>query len=242
MFSTILAITFLSASAIASSNGRNCAKPAGVVQADVNLGLSNVGNSVSSNSVSSAIRASDLPTTANVIIAAAQTVDDGNYILTNVATGANLTYARAGQQLYPDQGAGSPLTLKQMGDSYTVIKPTDANNKCASAQWDEDTEGGVDWAAALYACKVFTFNKRNVPNRIDARAVQLRLAKQYWYLVQGSTQGAYKIIPVDHLLDQNPRAMDSGTRVAKANGVSKYPALSLLDNTDLSQEWYLTAQ
>jgi len=177
--------------------------------------------------------------------AAALTLTDGSYYVQNVASNQTLTYARDqnGQELWPDDGTGSPMTFQGIG-AYTVVTPTESNAKCISAQWDYITEGGCDWAGALYACRVgnsaIGSSKRRRSHRLSERDVPLRLAKQYWYIIPGSTENAYKIVPVDHLLDMTPRAMNNGIRIARANNAARYPALVQLDNTDLTQEWYLT--
>lgn len=38
--------------------------------------------------------------------------------------------------------------------SGSAARISGGNNKCASAQWSYDVEGGVDHAAVSYACKV----------------------------------------------------------------------------------------
>jgi len=185
----------------------------------------------------------DLPTTASGIAAAAVSLDSGNYIFENVATGQTLHYDRTtnGQELYPDDGEGHPINVQFLDDNYAVIKPAASNGKCMSAQWDYDLEGGTNWAGALYQCRVGTFALSYSKRAINTRAqIKLRLAKQYWYLIPGSTDNSYKIIPLDHLQDMDPRAIGSGLREAR-NGGMRYPELVLNDNTDTNQEWFLKA-
>lgn len=182
-----------------------------------------------------------LPTLAQDIINAAITVTSGDYIFQNVATNQTLKYMREsnGQELFPQDGQGSPITIQTMGD-YSVISPAESNNKCMSAQWDYDIVPKRNWAGALYACRVFSFQKRSAAHRraLEPR-VALRLAKQYWYLLATDDDDVYKVIAVDHLSDMPATALGS-QMVNARNGGMRYPELAVIDNDDDNQLWRIT--
>jgi len=105
---------------------------------------------------------------AAAIIDSATALGTGDFIFKNVQTGMTLTYTRDG--LYPARGPGTPVSIKSIG-KYTVLAPTQTNNKCLSAQWDSEYK--ADWALALYACRVTTF-RRLKPRRLADLEIEER--------------------------------------------------------------------
>lgn len=77
------------------------------------------------------------------------------------------------------------------------------NNKCASAQWSYEVEGGVDYAAVSYACAVGA-------GELTGTAT-LEKTKQWWYLVPaGSTSSSDD----DEAADDSDDGDDSGVDVS----------------------------
>ncbi|GAA5824332.1 hypothetical protein JCM5353_007028 [Sporobolomyces roseus] len=104
----------------------------------------------------------------------------GNYVITNVATGQQLSFAREDgtTNFYPQSG-GDPVEIQFAGNAARL---SGGNNKCASAQWSYDFEGGVDYAAVSYACAV--------GNGLLTGTDTLEKTKQWWYFVPaGTTSG-----------------------------------------------------
>ncbi|KAK4048120.1 hypothetical protein OIV83_004990 [Microbotryomycetes sp. JL201] len=111
---------------------------------------------------------------ANAVIAAAsQLSGSGTYVFENAATGQVLSFSRQGgtTNFYPNDD-GSSVDV-QFADGAARI--SGGNNKCASAQWSYDVEGGVDHAAVSYACAVGEGEKTGTDT--------LEKTKQWWYLV-----------------------------------------------------------
>ncbi|KAM0790977.1 hypothetical protein ACM66B_004279 [Microbotryomycetes sp. NB124-2] len=111
---------------------------------------------------------------ANAVIAAAsQLSGDGSYVFENVATGQVLSFLRQGgtTNFYPNDD-GSSVDV-QFADGAARL--SGGNNKCTSAQWSYDVEGGVDHAAVSYACAVGDGEKTGTDT--------LEKTKQWWYLV-----------------------------------------------------------
>ncbi|BGP27231.1 secreted protein [Rhodotorula toruloides] len=103
----------------------------------------------------------------------------GNYVLTNVQTGKQLAFTRQGDttDFYPGDGRG-PVAIQFSG---SMARISGGNNKCASAQWSADYEGGVDYAAVSYACAVGDGPKTGTDT--------LEKTKQWWYLVPAGSSG-----------------------------------------------------
>ncbi|BGP03039.1 secreted protein [Rhodotorula toruloides] len=103
----------------------------------------------------------------------------GNYVLTNVKTGKQLAFSRQGDttDFYPGDG-GDPVAIQFSG---SMARISGGNNKCASAQWSADYEGGVDYAAVSYACAVGDGQKTGTDT--------LEKTKQWWYLVPAGSSG-----------------------------------------------------
>ncbi|BGO95085.1 hypothetical protein NBRC10512_006368 [Rhodotorula toruloides] len=103
----------------------------------------------------------------------------GNYVLTNVKTGKQLAFSRQGNttDFYPGDG-GDPVEIQFSG---SMARISGGNNKCASAQWSTDYEGGVDYAAVSYACAVGDGQKTGTDT--------LEKTKQWWYLVPAGSSG-----------------------------------------------------
>ncbi|GAA5915093.1 uncharacterized protein JCM6883_003268 [Sporobolomyces salmoneus] len=102
---------------------------------------------------------------------------EGNYVITNVKTGQQLTFSRDGgtTNFYPQSG-GDPVAIQFAGNAARI---SGGNNKCASAQWSYDFEGGVDYAAVSYACAV--------GNGLLTGTDTLEKTKQWWYFVPAGT-------------------------------------------------------
>ncbi|GAA5934729.1 hypothetical protein JCM1841_006213 [Sporobolomyces salmonicolor] len=108
------------------------------------------------------------------IAASASTLSGaGNYVFTNVATGQILSFTRNGDttDFYP-QDDGESLALQFAGNAARL---SGGNNKCASAQWSYEFEGGVDYAAVSYACAV--------GSGLLTGTDTLEKTKQWWYIV-----------------------------------------------------------
>ncbi|GAA6022754.1 hypothetical protein JCM11491_005569 [Sporobolomyces phaffii] len=103
---------------------------------------------------------------------------EGNYVITNVQTGQQLTFAReSGTTNFYPQSGGDPVAIQFAGNAARI---SGGNNKCASAQWSYDFEGGVDYAAVSYACAV--------GSGLLTGTDTLEKTKQWWYFVPaGST-------------------------------------------------------
>ncbi|KAK4055414.1 hypothetical protein OIO90_003252 [Microbotryomycetes sp. JL221] len=110
---------------------------------------------------------------ANAVMSSASTLGDGQYVIENVATGQVLSFSREGgtTNFYPNDSGDSVQV--QFADGAARL--SGGNNKCVSAQWSYDTEGGVDHAAVSYACAVGQGEKTGTDT--------LEKTKQWWYLV-----------------------------------------------------------
>ncbi|GAA5995278.1 uncharacterized protein JCM10292_005073 [Rhodotorula paludigena] len=110
------------------------------------------------------------------ILASASTLSGaGNYVFTNVKTGQQLSFSRSSDttDFYPvDADEGEALAVQFFGSAARL---SGGNNKCASAQWDADTDGGVDHAAVSYACTVGT--------GVLSGTSTLEKTKQWWYIL-----------------------------------------------------------
>ncbi|SCV69201.1 BQ2448_2221 [Microbotryum intermedium] len=83
-----------------------------------------------------------------------------NYVFKNVATGQQLSFRRDSvTNFFPSLRGGDSLEV-QFEDGAARI--SGGNNKCASAQWSYDIEGGVDAFAASYACAVSRLSSSRV--------------------------------------------------------------------------------
>ncbi|GAA5950587.1 hypothetical protein JCM3765_000541 [Sporobolomyces pararoseus] len=104
---------------------------------------------------------------------------EGNYVITNVQTGQQLTFSReAGTTNFYPQSGGDPVAIQFAGNAARI---SGGNNKCASAQWSYDFEGGVDYAAVSYACAV----GQGLLTGTDT----LEKTKQWWYFVPAGNTG-----------------------------------------------------
>jgi len=91
---------------------------------------------------------------------AAPTFADGQYKITNAQTGESLTFTTQGVGSIFPSSSGSALTLTkcsggQYGDNLMSVSAgasSGPEHKCMAAQWNPDTDGGVDAAAVMYAC------------------------------------------------------------------------------------------
>ncbi|GAA6056965.1 hypothetical protein JCM3770_001989 [Rhodotorula araucariae] len=121
--------------------------------------------------VDNAIQAAKLAASASTLNGA------GSYIFTNVKTGKTLSFARNSgtTDFFPSDG-GDPVEVQFFG---TAARISGGNNKCASAQWSYDVEGGVDHAAVSYACKV--------GSGLLTGTATLEETKQWWYIVPAGT-------------------------------------------------------
>ncbi|GAA5939331.1 uncharacterized protein JCM15063_004489 [Sporobolomyces koalae] len=114
---------------------------------------------------------------ASILASASGLSGEGNYVITNVQTGQQLSFAREDgtTNFYPQSG-GDPVAIQFAGNAARI---SGGNNKCASAQWSYDFEGGVDYAAVSYACAV----GEGLLTGTDT----LEKTKQWWYFVPAGT-------------------------------------------------------
>ncbi|GAA5853532.1 hypothetical protein JCM9279_001304 [Rhodotorula babjevae] len=119
----------------------------------------------------------------------------GNYVFTNVKTGQSLDFPRndGTTDFFPTDGA-STVAVQFSGNAARI---SGGNNKCASAQWSYDVEGGVDHAAVSYACKV--------GSGLLTGTDTLEETKQWWYIVPAGTTSD------DSSDDSAPPAADSSS-------------------------------
>ncbi|GAA5918663.1 hypothetical protein JCM5296_005461 [Sporobolomyces johnsonii] len=125
--------------------------------------------------IDNAIEAAQIAASASTLSGA------GNYVFTNVATGQTLSFTRNGDttDFYP-QNDGDSLAVQFAGNAARL---SGGNNKCASAQWSYEFEGGVDYAAVSYACAV--------GSGLLTGTDTLEKTKQWWYLLPaGSTSSS----------------------------------------------------
>ncbi|GAA5979636.1 hypothetical protein JCM11641_007897 [Rhodosporidiobolus odoratus] len=116
---------------------------------------------------------------ARIAAAATQLDGAGNYVFTNVKSGKVLSFTRSSDTTDFFPGAdSSPLSVQF---SNGAARLSGGNNKCASAQWSYDVEGGVDHAAVSYACAVGS-------GELTGTAT-LEKTKQWWYIVPAGTTG-----------------------------------------------------
>ncbi|ORY49724.1 hypothetical protein BCR35DRAFT_310774 [Leucosporidium creatinivorum] len=114
-----------------------------------------------------------MTSTIQPIIDTASTLEgSGNYVLENAATGQVLAFSREGgtTNFYPGD-AGDSIEIQFDGNAARL---SGGNNKCASAQWSYDVEGGVDHAAVSYACAVGSG---------QSGTASLEKTKQWWYFI-----------------------------------------------------------
>ncbi|GAA5940478.1 hypothetical protein JCM3775_004807 [Rhodotorula graminis] len=122
-------------------------------------------------SIDNTARAAQLQASASTLRGA------GNYVFTNVKTGKSLDFPRndGTTDFFPSDGA-SAVAVQFFGNAARI---SGGNNKCASAQWSYDVEGGVDHAAVSYACKV--------GSGLLTGTDSLEETKQWWYIVPAGT-------------------------------------------------------
>ncbi|GAA5853183.1 hypothetical protein JCM8547_000231 [Rhodosporidiobolus lusitaniae] len=142
---------------------------------------------------------------AKLAAAASQLTGAGNYVFTNVKTGQTLSFTRSDSttDFYPQDSADSVAVQFSNG----AARISGGNNKCASAQWSYDVEGGVDYAAVSYACAVGS-------GELTGTAT-LEKTKQWWYLVPaGSTSSSDDFGDDDEDSDDSSNDSDSGISVS----------------------------
>ncbi|GAA5837745.1 hypothetical protein JCM3766R1_000572 [Sporobolomyces carnicolor] len=105
---------------------------------------------------------------------------EGNYVITNVQTGQQLSFSRESgvTNFYPQSG-GDSVAIQFAGGAARI---SGGNNKCASAQWSYDVEGGVDHAVVSYACAV--------GSGLLTGTDTLEKTKQWFYLVPTGDSGS----------------------------------------------------
>ncbi|BGP19549.1 hypothetical protein JCM10213_000149 [Rhodosporidiobolus nylandii] len=115
-----------------------------------------------------------------IAASASQLNGEGNYVFTNVKTGKVLSFTRSSDttDFFPSDSSDSLAVQFSNG----AARLSGGNNKCASAQWSYDVEGGVDYAAVSYACTVGT----GLLTGTDT----LEKTKQWWYIVPAGTTGS----------------------------------------------------
>ncbi|GAA5874219.1 hypothetical protein JCM16303_005779 [Sporobolomyces ruberrimus] len=129
---------------------------------------------------------------------------EGNYVITNVQTGQQLTFSReTGTTNFYPQSGGDPVAIQFAGNAARI---SGGNNKCASAQWSYDFEGGVDYAAVSYACAV--------GNGLLTGTDTLEKTKQWWYFV-----------PAGNAADSAPPSNDDNNNDKGAISAEKLNAL-----------------
>ncbi|BGP42974.1 hypothetical protein JCM10449v2_006989 [Rhodotorula kratochvilovae] len=138
--------------------------------------------------IDNAIQAAKLAASASTLNGA------GSYIFTNVKTGKTLSFARnSGTTDFFPADDGGAVEVQFFG---TAARISGGNNKCASAQWSYDVEGGVDHAAVSYACKV--------GSGLLTGTASLEETKQWWYIVPaGTTSDAEDSAPADTSADDS---------------------------------------
>ncbi|GAA5824707.1 hypothetical protein JCM11251_005310 [Rhodosporidiobolus azoricus] len=111
---------------------------------------------------------------ARIAAAASQLDGAGEYVFTNVKTGHVLGFSRNSgtTDFFPLDG-GDSVSVQFSNDGSARI--SGGNNKCASAQWSYEVEGGVDYAAVSYACAV--------GSGLLTGTTTLEKTKQWWYLL-----------------------------------------------------------
>ncbi|KWU43391.1 hypothetical protein RHOSPDRAFT_34995 [Rhodotorula sp. JG-1b] len=152
---------------------------------------------------------------ASQIASSASTLSGGgNYILTNVATGQTLSFSRSDVTNFVPQSSGEPVAIQFNGNQARI---SGGNNKCASAQWDANYEGGVDYAAVAYACAVGS-------GPLTGTAT-LERTKQWWYFVPAGESSAPTPSPA-------PAPSSSSAAPAPAPSAESTPSSSSSSSSD----------
>ncbi|KAM0755663.1 hypothetical protein T439DRAFT_375985 [Meredithblackwellia eburnea MCA 4105] len=114
---------------------------------------------------------------ASILQSAAALLEQGQYTITNVATGQSLVYTPVGNHVAPSHGSGSPFSLTHYGGSTSWVRlSAGSKNKCMSSQWG----GSYDHAAVMYACAVSR-------GGATAKGNTLEPTKQWWLVVPVTT-------------------------------------------------------
>ncbi|POY74758.1 hypothetical protein BMF94_2234 [Rhodotorula taiwanensis] len=158
---------------------------------------------------------------AGQIASAASTLNGaGNYVLTNVATGQTLSFSRSGVTNFFPQAGNDPVSIQFNGNQARI---SGGNNKCASAQWDANYEGGVDYAAVAYACAVGS-------GPLTGTAT-LERTKQWWYLVPTGDSAAPAATPAT-ASSPEPKA-ETTTEAAQAASATPETQAYQFNNADV---------
>ncbi|GAA5862387.1 hypothetical protein JCM1840_004164 [Sporobolomyces johnsonii] len=138
------------------------------------LPLAFLASSVRADTISGLAGSIDNAAQAASLQSAAKVLSSGSYTITNVATGQSLTYDPNGNDVTPQAGNGTPVSIMGYGGGVSWVRlQIGDKDKCLSSQWG----GSYNLAGVMYSCAVTT------GGQVTRQDNTLEPTKQWWLMV-----------------------------------------------------------